>query len=322
MATSLVRHDWTLDQIREIYQRPFLELMYQAATLHRQYHDPAKVQVCHLISVKTGGCPENCKYCAQSARYQTYVEATPLMDIDEVIARARVAKEKGATRICLGAAWRDVRDSKQFERVLEMVREVKSLGVQVCCTLGMLKPPEAKKLADAGVYAYNHNLDTSREFYPQIVTTRTYEERLNTLDAVEEAGISVCCGGIVGMGESEEDRLKLLQQLANRAKHPDSLPINRLTPIEGTPLGGKTAIPFWQFARLIATARHVFPLAMIRLSCARITMTKLEQGMCFLAGANSIHSGEKLLTVSNPDFAADTEMFSLLGLKAFSLEEI
>lgn len=309
-----IRHDWTLDEIKGIYEQPVLELVFQAATLHRRYHPANQVQVCHLISVKTGGCPENCKYCAQSSRYQTPVQAQPLMQVEEVLARAKKAIDRGATRICLGAAWRSAKPNKQFEQILEMVSGISAMGAEVCCTLGMLDPPEAKRLAEAGAYAYNHNLDTSEKFYEQIVTTRTYADRLRTLDVVEEAKLSVCCGGILGMGESVEDRLMMLQTLVNRPKHPGSVPINLLTPVPGTPFESQPRVPVWEYVRMIGTARLLFPKALVRLSCGRVTLSIAEQALCFMAGANSIHSGEVLLTVANPAFDADEEMFKVLGL--------
>lgn len=314
--SSSIRHDWTLDEICNLYHQPLLDLVYQAATTHRQYHNPREIQVCHLISVKTGGCPENCKYCPQSARYQTFVEATPLLTEEEVMDRAQAALAKGASRICLGAAWRDVRPSKQFDRILSMVKQINDMGVEVCCTLGMLRSDtEAKRLAEAGTYAYNHNLDTSASYYKEITTTRTYEERLETIDRVERTRMTVCCGGIIGMGESEKDRLQLLQTLATRSKHPESVPINLLNSVEGTPLENQPEVPFWEFLRMIAAARLLMPKAMVRLSAGRHRLQTVEQGLCFLAGANSIHSGERLLTTPTLDFDVDGAMLELFGLE-------
>jgi biotin synthase len=271
--------------------------------------------VCSLISIKTGGCSEDCKYCAQSSRYQTSVLAQPLMQHEEVLHEAKKAVKRGATRICLGAAWREVRDSKQFDEILRMVKDITHLGVEVCCTLGMLKHHQAQKLKKAGLYAYNHNLDSSEKFYRTIITTRTYQDRLNTLDVVEEAGLSVCCGGILGMGEELVDRLELLLTLCRRNPHPESVPINRLTQIPGTPLENQPQISFWEILRIIAVARIVLPKTMIRLSCGRVNMSFEEQALCFLAGANSIFAGEKLLTVANTSSDQDEEMFQLLGLE-------
>lgn len=309
-----IKHVWTLDEVRAIYKMPLLELIYRAATVHRQYHNPSEVQVCTIINVKVGGCPEDCKYCTQSSRYQTSTQAQPLMPLEEVLEKAKKVVESGVTRVCLGASWREVRDSPQFDRVLEMVKEINAMGAEVCCTLGMLNDAQAQKLKEAGLYAYNHNLDTSREYYPSIITTRTYDDRLQTLDAVERAGISVCCGGILGLGEKEEDRISLLHTLATRHKHPESVPVNRLYPIPGTPLGDTPMLSPWELIRAVATARILMPKAMVRLSAGRLQMTLEQQGLGFLAGANSIHAGEKLLTLDNPSFDADEQMFELFGL--------
>ncbi len=310
------RSNWTREEIREIHDSPLFELIARAAALHRTYHPANEVQVCSLISIKTGGCPEDCKYCPQSARYQTNVKAIPLMEEKEIIDLAKKAIEKGATRVCLGAAWRSVRDSAQFDSILSAVRKITNMGVEVCCTLGMLTLSQAQRLKQAGLYAYNHNLDTSPEFYPSITTTRAYEDRLKTLDAVEEAGISVCCGGIIGMGESVEDRVGLIHMLASRDRHPESVPINLLIPVEGTPLEERSFVPIWDMIRMIATARIAMPKAMVRLSAGRLERSLEEQALCFLAGANSIFSGEKLLTRPNPDFEEDEKMFRLFGLTA------
>jgi biotin synthase len=310
------RCDWTKEEIRAIYNTSFLELVYQAASIHRKHHIADQIQVCSLVSIKTGGCPEDCKYCPQSARYQTNVAATPLMQEEEIIDSAKRAIANGATRVCLGAAWRSVRDSAQFDRILEVVKQITDMGVEVCCTLGMLNESQAQRLKQAGLYAYNHNLDTSPEFYSSITTTRRYEDRLKTLDAVEKAGISVCCGGIIGMGESVEDRIGLLYMLASRNPHPESVPINLLIPVIGTPLEERKPVPIWDMVRMIATARIIMPKAMVRLSAGRLGRTMEEQALCFLAGANSIFSGEKLLTRPNPDFDEDREMMDLFGLKS------
>lgn len=308
------RSDWTKEEIRRVHDTPFLELIYQAASIHRTHHPANQVQVCSLISIKTGGCSEDCHYCPQAARYQTNVKPTPLMTVEEILILARKAVASGATRVCLGAAWRSVKDNRQFESILEAVQKITAMQVEVCCTLGMLTETQAERLKQAGLYAYNHNLDTSPEFYSTIITTRKYEERLRTLDAVEKVGISVCCGGIIGMGESMEDRVGLLYQLARRNPHPESVPINLLIPVEGTPMQEKPHVPIWEMVRMIATARITMPKAMVRLSAGRLERSLEEQALCFLAGANSIFSGEKLLTRLNPDFDQDHAMFRLLGL--------
>ncbi len=310
-----IRNDWSIAEVKEIYHRPLLDLVYKAATIHRKFHDPSEVQVCSLLSIKTGGCSEDCKYCPQSARYETAVKAHTVLPIEEVKAAAAKAKQGGATRFCMGAAWREVKDNKHFEQILEMVREVKALGLEACCTLGMLTESQAKRLKDAGLDAYNHNLDTSREFYPEIITTRTYDQRLQTLDNVRKAGITVCCGGIVGMGESESDRVGLLHTLATLPKHPESVPINSLVAVKGTPLEGQQTVSKFEFIRMIATARILMPQSKVRLSAGREEMSEELQAFCFLAGANSIFSGDKLLTTPNPSFNEDQILFEQLGLK-------
>jgi len=309
------KSSWTKEEIRAIYNTPLLDLVYQAASVHRQHHAAGEIQVCSLISIKTGGCPEDCKYCPQLARYQTNVTATPLMLEEEMLDAAKKAIAKGATRVCLGAAWRSVRDSAQFDQILGVVSQVTAMGVEVCCTLGMLNESQAERLKQAGLYAYNHNLDTSPEFYSSITTTRRYEDRLKTLDTVEKAGISVCCGGIIGMGEDIEDRIGLLFMLASRNPQPESVPINLLIPVAGTPLEERASVPIWEMVRMIATARITMPKAMVRLSAGRLGRSREELALCFLAGANSIHSGEKLLTRPNPDFDEDQKMMDLFGLK-------
>jgi biotin synthase len=304
----------TLAEFRATYQQPLPELLFQAMQVHRQAHDPTDIQRCVLLSIKTGGCPEDCGYCAQSARYKTGVEATPLMSLDEVREKATKARALGATRFCMGTAWREVKDGPQFEQVLDMVRSVRDLGMEACVTLGMLTDVQARRLADAGLTAYNHNLDTSRDYYPNIVSTRTYDDRLRTLQAVQGAGIAVCCGGIIGMGESEDDRLQMLVELANLDRPPESVPINCLVPIAGTPLQNTTPVDSVQLVRLIATARLAFPRARVRLSAGRDRMSRELQVLCFLAGANSIFFGDKLLTAPNPDAAGDAELFRAMGL--------
>lgn len=298
-----------------LYNSPLLELVYRAASVHRIHHLSTRIKVCALISVKTGGCPENCAYCPQSSHYSTDLSAQPFMQKAEILSQAKKAIARGATRICLGAAWRSVREGKQFDLILEVVREITNMRVEVCCTLGALTEEQARRLQEAGLHAYNHNLDTSREFYPSIITTRSYEDRLHTLDVVEKVGISVCCGGIIGMGESREDRISLLHQLSQRNPQPESVPINLLVPVPGTPLQNQPFLPIWEMLRMIATARMTMPNAMIRLSAGRFERSLEEQALCFLAGANSIFSGDKLLTRPNPDFSSDAEMFDLFGLE-------
>jgi len=310
-----LRNDWTNSEIEDIYRTPLLELIYRAAGVHRAYNDPQEVQVCTLLSVKTGGCPEDCAYCPQAARYHTEVEAHKLLDVEEVIKYAESAKENGSTRFCMGAAWREVRDNRDFEKVLKMVRGVSNLGLEVCCTMGMLTEEQAIKLKAAGLYAYNHNLDTSEEYYDEIITTRDYKDRLDTLDNVRNARISVCSGGIIGMGESEKDRIGMLHTLATLPEHPESVPVNALVPVEGTPLEEQPRVSIWEMIRMIATARILMPKAMVRLSAGRIQMSVEEQALCFLAGANSIFAGEKLLTTPNPEVDKDQEMFQVLNLK-------
>ena len=310
-----VRNDWTKEEISEIYNTPLLELIYKASVAHREYHETGEVQVCTLLSIKTGGCPEDCAYCPQAARYNTGVDVQALMKKDEVLAYAQRAKDAGSTRFCMGAAWREVRDNRDFDRVLEMVKGVNELGLEVCCTMGMLTESQAEKLQSAGLYAYNHNVDTSEEHYSDIISTRTYDDRLKTLGNVRKAGISVCSGGIIGLGETHEDRIGMLHTLSTLAAHPGSVPINALVRVKGTPLEGNEKVDIWDMVRMIATARIIMPKAMVRLSAGRTEMTVVEQALCFMAGANSIFSGEKLLTTPNPDFDQDKMMFELLGLK-------
>ena len=315
-----VRNDWTLPEIKAIYNQPLLDLMYEAATVHRKNKTYAEVQISSLISIKTGGCKEDCAYCPQAARYQTDIEVEPLMTVAKVKARAAVAKANGASRLCMGAAWREVRDNKDFERVLEMVSEVNDMGLEVCCTLGMLTYEQAEKLKAAGCFAYNHNIDTSSDNYENIITTRTFDDRINTLNNVRKAKLSVCCGGIVGLGETDEDRVKMLHTLSTMEQHPDSVPINALVPVQGTPMENNQRVSIDEMVRMIATARIIMPKSVVRLSAGRNEMSIAEQAMCFMAGANSIFAGEKLLTTPNPDFDTDMQMFKQLGLtprKAF-----
>jgi biotin synthase len=311
----MIRNDWTREEITEIYNKPVLELIYHAASVHRQYHDAGEVQVCTLLSVKTGGCPEDCAYCPQAARYHTDVKVHKLLEVQEVMQKAVEAKEAGSTRFCLGAAWREVRDNKDFDKVLEMVKGVSTLGMEVCCTLGMLTHEQAEKLKEAGLYAYNHNLDTSEEFYSEIISTRNYKDRLDTLAHVRKAKISVCSGGIIGMGEGEDDRIGMLLTLSTLPEHPESVPVNALVPVEGTPLEDHEKVSVWEMIRMIATARITMPRAMVRLSAGRVRMTMEEHALCFLAGANSIFAGDKLLTTPNPDVVHDKMMFQTLNLK-------
>ena len=310
-----IRYDWTQEEVKALYHTPILELIYQGASVHRQYHDPQEVQVCTLLSVKTGGCPEDCAYCPQAARYQTGVDVHKLLSTEEVLTAAKKAKMAGSTRFCMGAAWREVRDNRDFDRVLDMVKGVAQLDLEVCCTLGMLTQEQAHKLKEAGLYAYNHNLDSSEDFYKNIISTRTYDDRLETLEHVRNANISVCSGGIIGMGESAADRIGMLHTLATLPEHPESVPVNALIPIPGTPLEQQKRVSTWDMCRMIATARILMPKAMIRLSAGRAGMRTEDQALCFMAGANSIFAGDKLLTAPNPDLGADQEMFEMLNLK-------
>ncbi len=298
----------------EIYSLPLPELMFRAAEVHRTHHEMGDIQRCALLSIKTGGCPEDCGYCAQSAYYKTGVPATPLLSLKEVREKAEQARQLGATRFCMGAAWREVKDGPHFDRILDMVRAVRDLGMEACVTLGMLTDDQARRLAEAGLTAYNHNLDTSRRFYPQIISTRTYDDRLDTVRAVQKAGIAACCGGIIGMGESEEDRLQLLAELSRLDPLPESIPINCLMPIAGTPLENAPPVDSIQLVRLIATARIAFPKARVRLSAGRDRMSPELQILCFLAGANSIFFGDKLLTAPNPQADSDAALFRAMGI--------
>lgn len=310
----------TLTEIREIYNLPFTTLIFRAQEVHQRYQDPAGIQLCTLQSIKTGSCPENCKYCPQSAHYHTELQPEPLMETESLLEKAREAKAGGASRFCMGAAWRDVRDGPQFNSVLETVRGVADMGLEVCCTLGMLREDQAARLKEAGCTVYNHNLDTSREFYPEIITTRTYDDRLQTLANVRSAGLEVCAGGILGMGESIDDRLKLLAELASLDPHPDSVPINALVPVEGTPLDEQTPVDPFEFVRIVATARILMPKSVVRLSAGRTDMSEETQALCFLAGANSIFLGEKLLTTPNPERSKDLQLLKRLGLHPLTPE--
>lgn len=322
-VTASVRHNWTKKEIAEVYAQPFHELMYQASTTHRMYWDPAEVQQCTLLSIKTGGCTEDCSYCSQSTRHKTFVKPTPTMKVQEVLEAATRAKDAGSTRFCMGAAWREMGNKKNaFGHILDMVKGVNGMGMEVCCTLGMLTSEQALQLKDAGLTAYNHNLDTSPEHYPKVITTRSYEDRLQTIANVRDAGISVCCGGILGLGEKETDRVGLLHVLATLPEHPESVPINALVAVEGTPLGDATnvgeddtigQVDAFDMARMIATARIVMPRTMVRLSAGRLSFTDSEQYLMFQAGANSIFNGDTLLTADNPTFDDDTRLFQKLG---------
>ena len=312
-----LRHDWSIQEIEAIYTAPLTDLVFRAAEVHRAHHLADEVQGCMLLSIKTGGCPEDCAYCPQSARYDTEVGREDLMQVDETLAAARSARDQGATRFCMGAAWRDVPTDARFDRVLEMVKGVRELGMEACCTLGMLNEKQAEALAGAGLSAYNHNLDTSPEFYGEIITTRNYQERLDTLARVRKAGISVCSGGIIGMGEDRAARYGLLRQLAMLDPHPESVPINMLVPVEGTPLGGRPAEDPLELVRMIAAARILMPKSMVRLSAGRLALSEEAQALCFLAGANSVFLGDKLLTTPNPESDADHRLFEKLGVKLF-----
>ena len=308
------RHDWSRDEVHGIYNQPLLDLMAQAQQLHRQHHKPREVQLCQLISIKTGGCPEDCAYCPQSAHYETNVDNEGLLDVDHVLGVAAKAREQGVSRFCMGAAWREIKDGPEFDKVLEMVRGVSSMGMEVCCTLGMLTDSQARRLADAGLHAYNHNLDTSPEYYEKIITTRSYQDRLQTLKSVRQAGITVCCGGIIGMGESDEDRIGLLHQLSIQEPHPESVPINVLVQVEGTPLTPSDPLDPFVLVRMIATARILMPECRVRLSAGRRSLNRECVTLCFMAGANSIFVGDKLLTTPNPQRSEDDQLLEDLDL--------
>jgi biotin synthase len=320
-ARAALRHDWTRKEIGEIYRLPLTDLLFQAQQAHRSFHDPTRVQFCRLLSVKTGGCPEDCAYCPQSAHYTTGVSRGGLLPLNEVVAFAERAREEGATRFCMGAAWRQVQEGEDFENILEMVRRVAKLGMEVCCSLGMLDDSQARRLAEAGLTAYNHNLDTSPEFYGQIITTRNYEDRLGTLASVRKAGVTVCCGGIIGLGESEKDRIGLLHQLATLDPHPESVPINALVRVAGTPLERVPDLEPMVFVRTIATARILMPASMVRLSAGRKALSREAVALCFVAGANSLFIGEKLLTTPNPEPEDDAAMLHSLGLEPLPMRQ-
>ncbi|MDA9898242.1 biotin synthase BioB [Flavobacteriales bacterium] len=307
---------WTTQEVSEIYNKPLMELIFDAAQTHRQHHNPLEVQISTLLSIKTGGCPEDCGYCPQAARYNTGIEGNDLMSVSQVKAQALRAKANGSSRLCMGAAWRNIQNNEEFDQVLEMVQTVNNLEMEVCCTLGMMTEEQAQRLANAGLYAYNHNLDTSEDHYKEIISTRDYQDRIKTIENASKAGISVCSGGIVGMGESVEDRCGMLVTLANMKPQPKSVPINALVAVEGTPLEEQETISIWEMVRMVATTRIVMPKAVVRLSAGRTEMSDEGQALCFMSGASSIFAGDKLLTTPNPDINQDMKLFDILGITA------
>ncbi|KUF38256.1 biotin synthase BioB [Myroides marinus] len=311
-----IRHDWTKEEIQAIYDTPLLELIYKASTVHRQYHNPDEVQVSTLLSIKTGGCTEDCSYCGQAARYHTDIKVQRLLPLETVLETAQKAKDSGSSRFCMAAAWREVRDNRDFDKVIDMVKGVNDMGLEVCCTLGMLTEDQANRLQEAGLYAYNHNLDTSEDHYNNVISTRNFSNRINTIDNVRKAGITVCSGGIIGLGEKDADRISMLHTLATMHKHPESVPINALVRVKGTPMEDMPKVDTWDMIRMIATARIIMPTTMVRLSAGRIEMSEYEQAMCFMAGANSMFSGdnETLLVTPNPSLSADQMLMKNLGL--------
>ncbi|MBO6211513.1 biotin synthase BioB [Algoriella sp.] len=317
---NTLRHDWSKEELLAIYNKPLLSLIYEAATIHRNWHKEDEIQISTLLSVKTGGCPEDCSYCGQAARYHTDIKVQALLPTETVLAHAQKAKDNGSSRFCMAAAWREVRDNKDFDRIIDMVKGVNDLGLEVCCTLGMLTESQAIRLQEAGLYAYNHNLDTSEDYYDEIISTRKFDNRINTIDHVRKAGITVCSGGIIGLGETNEDRISMLRTLANMEKHPESVPINALARVKGTPLEDNPKVDIWEMVRMIATARIAMPASMVRLSAGRIEMTEVEQAWCFMAGANSIFTGERetLLVTPNPGVSEDMQMLQNLGLKSMT----
>ncbi len=312
-----IRHDWTKEELIAIYQTPVLELVYEAAQIHKLWQPKNEIQISTLLSIKTGGCPEDCSYCGQAARYHTDIKVQALLPTEEVIKHAQLAKDSGSSRFCMAAAWREVRDNRDFDRVIDMVKGVNELGLEVCCTLGMLTEEQAVRLQEAGLYAYNHNLDTSEDFYEEIISTRTFDQRVDTINQVRKAGITVCSGGIIGLGERMEDRISMLRTLANMETHPESVPINALARVPGTPMEAMPKVDIWDMVRMIATARIIMPSSMIRLSAGRIEMSESEQAWCFMAGANSIFSGDRktLLVTDNPGWEDDIQLLNKLGLK-------
>ena len=317
LESKELRHDWTKEELLTIYHRPLLDLVFEAASVHRTWHRPDEVQISTLLSVKTGGCPEDCSYCGQAARYHTDIKVQRLLPTETVLAHAQKAKDAGSSRFCMAAAWREVRDNRDFDRIIDMVKGVNDMGLEVCCTLGMLTEHQAQRLQEAGLYAYNHNLDTSEEFYDEIISTRKFDNRIQTIQHVRNAGITVCSGGIIGLGEKPADRISMLRTLANMERHPESVPINALARVPGTPLENLPKVDVWDMVRMIATARIVMPASMVRLSAGRIEMTEVEQAWCFMAGANSIFTGERqtLLVTPNPGVDEDMQMLQNLGLK-------
>ncbi|SEP57173.1 biotin synthase BioB [Neolewinella agarilytica] len=315
VKTDPILRRWTLDEVRDLYQQPMMDLVFRAASVHREHHDPNEVQMSSLLSIKTGGCPEDCGYCPQAARYHTDIEENALMTVEQVKTAAERAKGLGSSRLCMGAAWRNVRDDEEFEQVLDLVRTVNGLDMEVCATLGMLTPNQAERLAAAGLYAYNHNLDSSEEYYKEVISTRGYQDRLDTIGNARKAGLTVCSGGIIGMGESIDDRLKMLLTLASLTPQPESVPINALVAVEGTPLEDQQQVNIFEMVRMIAVTRIVMPNCTVRLSAGRTTMSPEGQALCFLAGAGSIFAGDKLLTTPNPEAFEDLEMFNALGLR-------
>jgi len=310
----MTKAGWTREEIEEIYDLPLLELVFKAQVIHRRHFDPLKVQKSTLVSIKTGGCPEDCAYCPQAARYQTGVQSEKLMSLPDVLARARAARDSGATRFCMGAAWRSVKDGPLFDEVCTMVRSVKDLGLEVCCTLGMLSESQALRLKEAGLHAYNHNIDTSEEFYGEIIHTRDFQDRIETIANVRKAGITVCTGGIVGLGETKADRISFLHRLTRFEPAPESVPINALVPVQGTPLADQPPVDPLLMVRVIATARVLLPTTMLRLSAGRLSLSREAQMLCFMAGANSVFAGDRLLTTPNPDVATDDALFEAIGL--------
>ncbi len=312
---TITKHNWTKQEVLDIYNKPMMDLLFEAASVHRRNHDPNVVQVSTLLSIKTGGCPEDCGYCPQAARYHTGVEGNDLMSVSQVKAQALRAKSSGSSRVCMGAAWRNVKDGPEFDQVLEMVRTINKLDMEVCCTLGMITENQAHRLAEAGLYAYNHNLDTSEEYYKEVISTRGFEDRIQTIKNVRKTNVTVCSGGIIGMGESIEDRAGMLMALSSLNPQPESVPINALVAVEGTPMEEEKPVEIWEMIRMVATTRIVMPDTQVRLSAGRTNMSREGQAMCFFAGANSIFAGDKLLTTPNPDVAEDMKMFELLGLQ-------
>ena len=311
---TVYKKEWTKEEVMKLYNKPLLQLVFDAAKVHREHHDPTEVQVSTLLSIKTGGCPEDCGYCPQAARYHTNIEKNDLMSVQTVKAQALRAKSSGSSRVCMGAAWRNVKEGKDFDQVLEMVRTVRDLDMEVCCTLGMLTEDQARRLSEAGLYAYNHNLDSSEEHYKKVISTRGYEDRIETIGNARKAGLTVCSGGIIGMGETPEDRAAMLVTLSCLNPYPESVPINALVAVEGTPMEDQEQIPIWEMIRMVATTRIVLPKTTVRLSAGRTEMSDEGQALCFMAGAGSIFAGDKLLTTPNPDINRDMELFSVLGL--------